>query len=174
LNAYEGMFVIDPREVGKDLVKGEEVIRNLIGKVGGETAGVLLWDERKMAYDIKGRDTGLYMLVYFTGGLDVIRDLNRECRLSNAELRSLILRIKALPNLETLSTPARPVRMEREQDREREEKTAPPPKPEAEKTEKIGETDEAKGADETPVKEQVDASENVPEEAPEEIPAKNV
>jgi len=97
LNAYEGMFVIDIKEIRKDSNEAEEMIEGLIKKSGGEVAMMNRWDERKMAYDIKGRDVGFYMLTYFEGGPDVVRKLTRECQLSTVILRSLCFKIKEIP-----------------------------------------------------------------------------
>jgi small subunit ribosomal protein S6 len=94
------MFVIDLKEVRKDSNEAEEAIANLVKKSGGEIGRMERWDERRLAYDIKGRDVGLYMLTYFKGGPDVVGKLTRECRLSSAILRSLFFRIREIPDPE--------------------------------------------------------------------------
>jgi ribosomal protein S6 len=117
LNTYEGMFVIDTKEIRKGPEEAEEKIRGLITKVGGELAEIMRWDERKLAYEINGRDSGLYMLTFFRGGPDVVKDLNRECQLSSFVLRLLPLRIKDVPDLETVSTPSRAAREREEREK---------------------------------------------------------
>jgi len=102
LNAYEGMFVIDLSEVKKDTNEVEELVEGLIKKCGGELASMARWDERKLAYQIKGRDNGLYTLTYFNGGQDTVRQLNRECRLSSHVLRALFLRLKEIPDIDAV------------------------------------------------------------------------
>jgi len=93
------MFVIDLSEVKKDTNEVEEQIEGLIKKCGGELAAIARWDERKLAYEIKGRDTALYTLTYFNGGQDTVKQLNHECRLSSTVLRALFLRIKEIPDI---------------------------------------------------------------------------
>lgn len=102
MNAYEGMFVIDLSEVKKDTNEVEEIVEGLIKKCGGELAALARWDERKLAYDIKGRDSGLYTLTYFHGGQETVKHLNHECRLSSVVLRALFLRLKEIPDIDAV------------------------------------------------------------------------
>jgi len=102
LNTYEGMFVVDTKEVRKETQDAEEKLQGLITKSGGEVAVVKRWDERKLAYEIKGRIQGLYMLIYFTGDADVVKKLTRECQLSPLVLRLLCLKVTEVPDLEAL------------------------------------------------------------------------
>ena len=102
MNTYEGMFVVDTKEVRKETQDAEEKLQGLITKSGGEVAVVKRWDERKLAYEIKGRIQGLYMLIYFTGDADVVKKLTRECQLSPLVLRLLCLKVTEVPDLEAL------------------------------------------------------------------------
>ena len=104
MNAYEGMFVIDTRSARKETEEPEELIRSLLEKVGGEIALMKRWDDRKLAYEINGRNTGLYLLTYFRGGPDTVMKLNRECRLAQAVLRALFLRVKEIPEADSVLT----------------------------------------------------------------------
>jgi small subunit ribosomal protein S6 len=120
------MFVIDVQEVRKGTDDVEEMIRGLINKSGGELAIATRWDERKLAYEIKGRDSGLYMLTYFSGGPEVVKTLTRECMLSSFVLRTLFLRVKEIPDPETLDDRSRREKAMDEAEREDAKRGAAP------------------------------------------------
>ena len=97
MKIYEGMFLVDTKEARKSSASVEEHIRNLVAKCGGEIKVFDKWDERKLAYEIKGTRNGTYYLTYFTGVEDTVSRLYRECELSPVLLRALFLRVKKVP-----------------------------------------------------------------------------
>jgi small subunit ribosomal protein S18 len=113
---YEGMFVLHNRELPEgDTASHEEVVRTLIQRAGGETATLVLWANRKLAYSIAGNQTGTYVLAYFSGPSETCQMLNREVSLSDRCLRHLALQIEALPTPDQIPGPlteptARPMR----------------------------------------------------------------
>jgi len=113
---YEGMFVLHNRELPEgDTASHEDVVRTLIQRAGGETATLVLWANRKLAYSIAGNQTGTYVLAYFSGPSETCQMLNREVSLSERCLRHLALQIEALPMPDQIPGPlteptARPMR----------------------------------------------------------------
>jgi small subunit ribosomal protein S18 len=113
---YEGMFVLHNRELPEgDTASHEEVVRTLIQRAGGETATLVLWANRKLAYSIAGNQTGTYVLAYFSGPSETCQMLNREVSLSERCLRHLALQLDALPTPDQIPGPlteptARPMR----------------------------------------------------------------
>jgi len=67
-------------------------VRGLLQKSGAEILTFDRWDERHLAYPIKGRSRGVYLLVRFTAPTDHIRTIERDCQLSDAILRVLVTR----------------------------------------------------------------------------------
>ena len=94
---YEGMFLLDNQAVRADWNAAKAVVTSLLSKHGGRVQTARRWDERKLAYPIRGRKRGTYLLVHFEqdgpGSQAVRRDLDIEERL----LRYLILAVEALP-----------------------------------------------------------------------------
>ena len=97
MKIYEGMFLVDAKEARKASASMEDHIRGLVAKCGGEIKVFEKWDERKLAYEIKGTRNGTYYLTYFTGLDDTVSRLYRECELSPILLRALFLRVKKVP-----------------------------------------------------------------------------
>ena len=52
-----------------------------------------LWEECRLAYPINGQRKGTYWLTYFRLESRSLSELNRECRLNEAILRSLVLKV---------------------------------------------------------------------------------
>ena len=98
---YEGMFVVDTRESKKGVDSVEDEVKGLISKCGGDPAWLMKWDDRKLAYEIKGSTHGTYFLSYFSGESDTVQKLSREIKLSPLVLRALFLRIKSIPDMES-------------------------------------------------------------------------
>jgi small subunit ribosomal protein S18 len=100
------MFILHNRELSEEeTADPEEVVRALIGKADGEPVHTLVWTNRKLAYPVKGNQTGTYVLAYFSGAGDLNGRLNREIALSERCLRHLTLVIEALPAADALPGP---------------------------------------------------------------------
>jgi ribosomal protein S6 len=85
------MFLFD-NAVGMDWPAVEQEVRRLCGRIGAELHVCVKFDERKLAYEIKGRKRGTYVLTYFDAPPERIGELERDARLSEAILRLLVLR----------------------------------------------------------------------------------
>jgi len=97
LKNYEGMFLVDTKELKKGAGSVEAQINALIEKCRGKVIRTEKWDDRKLAYDIKGSTNGSYFLYYFSGEQETVKLLNRECELSSLVLRALFLNITDIP-----------------------------------------------------------------------------
>ena len=91
LNQYEAMFIFDPT-FGSSFENCEAEVRRLMDRADAEILLCRKWDERRLAYRIKGRKRGVYVLVYFTAPPTKIAPLERDARLSEDILRALVLR----------------------------------------------------------------------------------
>jgi len=59
------MFILDSNRFGRDPDGVSGQISELIEKLGGEILVSRLWEERRLAYPIKGQRKGTYWLTYF-------------------------------------------------------------------------------------------------------------
>jgi small subunit ribosomal protein S6 len=90
---YEGMFLLDSHRFGRDPEGVAGQIPNMIREAGGEILVSRLWEERRLAYPIKGRRKGTYWLTYFRVEGGKLTQINRQCQLSDSVLRVLFLKI---------------------------------------------------------------------------------
>ena len=74
---YEGMFLLDPAVTTDwDAVQAE--LGRLFDRVGARQIASTKWDERRLAYEIRGRKRGIYALTYFEADSSRILDLERD------------------------------------------------------------------------------------------------
>ena len=88
---YEAMFLIDSAEAAADWDGITTTIKNILERAGAEIVSMKKWEERNLAYEIKGKARGTYILCYFKAGGERIRDIERDVRLSERIMRVLIL-----------------------------------------------------------------------------------
>ncbi|MDR3233181.1 MAG: 30S ribosomal protein S6 [Planctomycetaceae bacterium] len=92
-NVYEGLFIFDSDLYAKGPEDISSQIAGVIEQLGGEVLLSRLWDERKLAYPVKGHRRGTYWLAYFRTDPSIIKDITRQFQLNDSILRFLILAV---------------------------------------------------------------------------------
>jgi small subunit ribosomal protein S6 len=90
-NKYEAMFVF-PQSYASDLNGAMDHIKEVMSKGSADVTSMVKWDERRLAYDIKGNKRGVYFLARFRCDASKVKEIERDCRLSEKLLRTLITR----------------------------------------------------------------------------------
>jgi small subunit ribosomal protein S6 len=90
---YEGMFILDSNRFGRDHEAVSGQIPTMIEKFGGEMLVSRLWEERRLAYPIKGHRKGTYWLTYFRLDGTKLGELERQCQITDDILRVLFLKV---------------------------------------------------------------------------------
>jgi small subunit ribosomal protein S6 len=88
-NSYECMFLVDPNS---DFEAASAPARAILDRYGADVLTMKPWDERRLAYEIRGRRRGLYILTYFKAPPQRIAEMERDSQLDERVLRMLILR----------------------------------------------------------------------------------
>lgn len=92
MRRYEIMFILRP-DLKEENLNGEiDKIKENIKKLGGEILELNPWGRRRLAYPIKKFEEGVYYLGYFKLPEDAPLALNREWRLNDNILRTLVLK----------------------------------------------------------------------------------
>src|SRR5713226_3442011 len=95
---YECMFLLDTNKVAGDVPAAAGQLHAILEKNHVEMLASRPWDERRLAYPVKGHKKGLYYLTYFrTEGKNLV-NIERDLTLNETVLRSLVLKID--PKLE--------------------------------------------------------------------------
>ena len=170
MKLYEGMFLVDNSEARKNYEAVSENISRIITKYGGEVIRSERWSERRLAYPVRRRDRGTYVLVYFNASPESITEIRRDCAIDEIILRNMILRANAIPEAppksEASSEPAQEAEAPEKPETAAEETAEQPEEeaeasPEDEKQTQTGEPQEdaeAEPAGEIPVAEEDSAA----------------
>lgn len=93
-NVYEGMFILDSNRYGRDPEAVSGQVPAMIESLGGEVLVSRLWEERRLAYPIKGQRKGAYWLTYFRLEGDRLSELVHQCHINDDILRELFLKVE--------------------------------------------------------------------------------
>jgi small subunit ribosomal protein S6 len=92
-NVYEGLLILDPNRYGHDPDGISGQIPALIEKLGGEILVSRLWEERRLAYPIKGQRKGTYWLIYFRLDTNQLAEVKKQCLINDNLLRGMFLKV---------------------------------------------------------------------------------
>ena len=93
VNVYDGMFILDAGRYGRDPEGLSGQVTKIIQELGGEILVSRLWEERRLAYPIKGQRKGVYWLAYFRLEGDRLAALRHRFQLNDSILRMLFVRV---------------------------------------------------------------------------------
>jgi small subunit ribosomal protein S6 len=93
-NVYEGMFILDSNRYARDAAGTVSQIPTSVEQLGGKMLASRLWEERRLAYPIKGHRKGTYWLTYFRLDGDKLTNLTRQFQLNEGILRNLLIKIE--------------------------------------------------------------------------------
>jgi small subunit ribosomal protein S6 len=89
---YETMLVLDP-EMSKEQIDGfVEKLKQFIADRGAEVLKVKEWGVNTLAYEIKKKNKGYYLLLYLNGDVALVAEMERSFRLMEEVLRYLIVK----------------------------------------------------------------------------------
>lgn len=94
---YEGLFLF-PQAAVADLQGAHDHIVEILNRAGAEIISMKKWDERRLAFEIRGNKRGVYFLVYFKAKGAKLQQIERDCNLSEKLLRAMITRADQVTN----------------------------------------------------------------------------
>lgn len=103
---YEAMFLLS-QAVAADLTSAIDHIKEIISRGHGEIIAMRKWDERRLAYEIKGQKRGFYVLVYFKAPGNQVSHIERDVNLSEKIMRAMILRADHMTEEQMVAADAR-------------------------------------------------------------------
>jgi len=91
---YEATYIIDSTITDEEQTALIERFQRLVGEQGGTVDGVDKWERRRLAYEVKGKREGIYVVMNFTGPSTAEAELERVLRLTDNVLRHIVVRIE--------------------------------------------------------------------------------
>jgi small subunit ribosomal protein S6 len=89
---YELMVILDPEIDERTVAPSLDKFLNVIRNDGGTIDNVDVWGRRRLAYEINKKTEGIYAIVNFTANSDATVELDRQLKLSEAVMRTKVLR----------------------------------------------------------------------------------
>ena len=94
MNTYETLFVISLELEEGDINKTIDIVQDVITEGGGNVLKIDKWGRRQMAYEIRKKREGYYVLMHFQAPPTLIVELNRRYKLTDAIVRNLVLQLR--------------------------------------------------------------------------------
>lgn len=89
---YEMMIILDPELEERTVAPSLEKFLDVVRKGGGSVDKVDIWGKRRLAYEIDKKSEGIYAVVNFTAESATTNELDRQLNLSEAVMRTKVLR----------------------------------------------------------------------------------
>jgi small subunit ribosomal protein S6 len=107
---YEAMFLLNAGYASGSWDAAKAEVEHILHRANAEILHLRKWDERRLAYPIKGNKRGVYVLAFFRGDSSKTAGIERDVQLSENILRVLVLRADhlALKDVENM-TPQQPI-----------------------------------------------------------------
>ena len=87
MRKYETIFILDPMLEEEQAQAALDKVKGIITQASGEILKVEDWGKRKLAYEIKKKDKGHYILIHFVGSPALLSELERNFRVMDAVIK---------------------------------------------------------------------------------------
>ena len=89
---YEIMIILDPETDERTVASSLEKLLQVVPNNGGTVDKIDIWGKRRLAYDIKKKSEGFYVVVDMTTTPEIAQELDRQLGLNESVLRTKLLR----------------------------------------------------------------------------------
>ena len=89
---YELMVILNPEIDERQVPATLDKFLKVITTDGGSIDNVDIWGKRRLAYEIQKKTEGIYAVVNFTATSAATQELDRQLKLSEAVMRTKVLR----------------------------------------------------------------------------------
>src|SRR5213082_1398915 len=93
MRIYEELFIVKPDAPEEEVDAFVETLRTQLTTAGATVDKVDKWGKRRLAYRVDKYREGSYVLFQFTGGPEIVSELERRLRVSDVVLKFLTVRI---------------------------------------------------------------------------------
>ncbi|MDH7498939.1 MAG: 30S ribosomal protein S6 [candidate division NC10 bacterium] len=97
MKAYEIIVVVDPALTEEEVEGQIGEITDMVHRENGEVREVQRWGKKRLAYAVKKRKEGYYVLFRVAAGPKVISSLERSFKISEKVIKYMTVRSEELP-----------------------------------------------------------------------------
>jgi small subunit ribosomal protein S6 len=94
MRKYETFFIVDPDLPDETNSVVDTKVQGVVTANGGEVLIYTPWGKRKLAYPIRKRTRGLYVLMEYSGGPDMVAELERNLRIDERILKFITVKLE--------------------------------------------------------------------------------
>ena len=95
MRQYEIMIILEPETDERTIAQSLEKLLQVVPSNGGTVDKIDIWGKRRLAYDIKKKSEGFYVVVDMTTAPETAQELDRQLGLNESVLRTKLLRPEA-------------------------------------------------------------------------------
>lgn len=92
MHQYEVMVILDPTVEEKTVQPSLEKFLKVITAAKGTVDSLSIWGRRRLAYEIQKKSEGIYAVMNMTAPAEAVIELDRQLNLSEAVMRTKVLR----------------------------------------------------------------------------------
>lgn len=92
MRAYEVMYIINSELDEEQTTAVMDKFKGIIENNGGELVKLDKWGKRRLAYEIKRKRDGFYVLMHLNGTPEIAHELDRIFKITDDVLKHMILR----------------------------------------------------------------------------------
>ena len=93
MRRYETIFILNPDLEDEQAQSAIEKAKGIITQNSGEILKLEDWGKRKLAYEVKKKTKGHYILIHFTGSPALVSELERNFRVMDAVIKFQSVRL---------------------------------------------------------------------------------
>ncbi len=94
MRKYETFFIIDPDLPDETNAALDNKVQSIVTSNEGEVLTYVPWGKRKLAYAIRKRTRGLYVLMEYAGGPRLVAELERNLRIDERILKFITVMLE--------------------------------------------------------------------------------
>lgn len=103
MRAYETVIIVDSEISDEDVDQVMEKLTGIVSDLDGKFVKTEKWGRKKLAYRVKKKTKGNYLLFVFLGDLKLTRELERILKLDDRILKYLTVRLDKYAELNLLN-----------------------------------------------------------------------
>ena len=93
MNKYESVIIINPSVTDEKLKELEKTVTDIINS-DGKVEKVDELGKKKLAYEIKKNNEGIYVTIYFEANPNLIKELERNYRIIDEIIKFIVIRVE--------------------------------------------------------------------------------
>ncbi len=91
LRTYETLFIVQPNAADEEVQAVTTGVENLVAQDGGNVLVSDIWGKRRLAYEVKRFNEGIYVLIRFEANPQLIDKLENQFKLNDDIIRYIVV-----------------------------------------------------------------------------------